>query len=81
MKNHAYIYIVHIPGDCLDSLEWFRILPTRTEANEYGRQKAKDLGDDWKFVYLSNKSHKNYIDYEGKRTVVCEQATEYFFGA
>jgi hypothetical protein len=78
-KSKAYFYMVWTPGDDEDCLSWFTIFPTRTQANELGRQIAEERG--WKFKYVSAESGKNYWDFDGKKTIITLQTDEYCHGA
>jgi hypothetical protein len=83
------IYVVRITGDNKDSLDWFEVFGSRTDANEAGRQAAKDHEQqwntsEWKFVYLSYErvcQGKSYLDYQGERTIVVEQLYSIYHGA
>ena len=79
MKPQYYFYMVRFPGDSDYNLDWFRIFPTRNQANTFAKEIAAEKG--WKFKYVSHESGKNYWDYEGTQTIVTIQTDEYYHGA
>jgi len=83
-------YFLWLPADRLDDLNWFEIFPTKGEAIRRAKQLAEkqhdfDYVQGWEVIYLSidkrEKTGGNYLDYQGKSTLVVEQRDYYYHGA
>ena len=73
-----YFYIVWMPGDYEDSLDWFQIYPDKRSAVKEGKAQSEDRG--WEFKYLKSGGPSHYA-YMGKKTIVVEQASYFYHGA
>ena len=79
-KKENYFYMVWMSGDCDDTLSWFTVHATRRDAMDQARYDWR-LQEGWKVKYLSAKSDENPWDYDGKKTLVVHQTSEYYHGA
>ena len=77
-----YFYMVWMPGDDEDGLDWFQVYPDKRSAVAEGKGQAEDRG--WEFKYLKSylkSGGVSHYDYMGKKTIVVEQVTHYYHGA
>ena len=73
-----YFYMVWMPGDHEDGLDWYQIFPNKRSAIAEGKGQAEDRG--WEFKYLRSGGESHYA-YLGKKTIVVEQVSFFYHGS
>ena len=80
-----FLYVVRMPGDSHDQLDWFEAFATRSDAVDAANERAEwltfDTGSQWDVKFVPYGSSTSWLDYQGENSIVIEQATSIYHGA